>query len=372
MKVCSETGNAVIWMSEENYMFRLSAYAEPLLGWLDSNPNAIVPKSRAAEVRALIAAGLPDLSVSRSAAKLDWGIPVPTDPSHTVYVWLDALANYLTVAGYPDNPHPQPPDVQVVGKDILKFHAIYWPAFLMAAGLGLPSTIVAHAHWTLDGKKIAKSRGNTIDPFAKLDEYGADQLRFFLLREGRIQDDADFTEARVVACVDELANKLGNLFSRSTGRKINPSGTVPAVDAVDCTGDLELELIAQLERTMEQVPVLYNQVQLSEGIDEVMGLLRAVNVYFDLLKPWELAQQPDNPEAQLRLQTVLYMTLESLRISAILLQPIVPTLAGELLDRLQMGEGKGERDINALRFGYLDGQTLSTDQSPLVAKIVRQ
>lgn len=325
----------------------------------------------------MISAGLPDLSVSRSAKKLDWGIPVPSDGEHTIYVWMDALANYLTVAGYPEKMVGEDGEsngggaatVQVIGKDILKFHAIYWPAFLLAAGLPLPTTIVAHAHWTLDGKKIAKSTGNTVDPVEKLDQYGTDQLRFFLLREGRIQDDADFTESKVVASVDELANKLGNLFSRSTGKKINPTGMVPSFESVDCTaGSEEAELAAKVQATAEQVPGMYEQVKFGEGIDAVMLLLKAANVYFDTAKPWELAREPDNAEAQAKLRSVIYMSLECLRVSGVLLQPVIPGLAGRLLDRMGLEEGAEHRGVGTLHFGFLDGQALLDDKTPLVRK----
>ena len=323
----------------------------------------------------MINAGLPDLSISRSAEKLDWGIPVPNDKSHTVYVWMDALTNYLTVAGYPDKMIREGgsgPDVQVVGKDILKFHAIYWPAFLLAAGLPLPRTIVAHAHWTLDGKKIAKSKGNTVDPVAKLDQYGTDQLRFFLLREGRIRDDADFTESKVVASVNELANKLGNLFSRSTSKKINPAGIIPAVDTVNYAHGAEAELVARVEATAAQVPAMYEAANFSEGIDDVMMMLKAANIYFDSATPWKLARMPDDLEAQTKLRTVIYMSLECLRVAAVLLQPVIPGLACQLLDRMGLEKGDIHRGASTLRFGVLDGQTLLKNTLPLVQKIDHQ
>ncbi len=363
--VCGETGNPVVRMREENYMFRLSDFGAALTAWLDTNPGAIVPRAREGEVRSFIADGLPDLSVSRSAAKLTWGIPVPGDRSHTMYVWLDALANYLTVAGYPDRA-AAPADVHVVGKDILKFHAIYWPAFLLAAGLPLPRTIVAHSHWTLDGKKMSKSLGNVVDPKAKLAEYGVDQLRFFLLRDGRLKDDADFTDARVMAAVDELANKLGNLYARSTGKKVNPSGTVPDRDAVKF-GPAETELLNELNRVPSRVAEYYDTHRFSDGIDAVMAVLRATNVYFDGAKPWVLAKRAgEDPVAAAKLRTVLYTSFEALRLSGIMLQPVVPRVAAELLDRLGVELGE-PRSTAALEFGRLDGETLGHGP-PLVRK----
>ena len=182
-----ETGSAVEWSSEENYKFKLSAFQQPLLDWLDANPDAVVPASRRDTLIAEITQGLSDLSVSRPRSRLHWGIPVPSDEHHTIYVWLDALTNYLTVSGYPWKNEKMgcwPTDVQVIGKDIIRFHAIYFPAFLMALNLPLPKHTVAHGHWTMNKHKMSKSRGNVADPFKAIEKYGRDELRWFLCRVG--------------------------------------------------------------------------------------------------------------------------------------------------------------------------------------------
>lgn len=184
IKVSLESGNPVEWSEEDNYMFKLSAFREELLNWLDSNPCVIEPTKFQTLNRLNIENDLPDISVSRPASRLHWGIPVPGDSSQTIYVWLDALVNYLTVAGYPHDNSYLPIDCHVIGKDILKFHAIYWPAFLLAAGLELPKKYICHSHWMVDGTKMSKSKGNVIDPFKMKERYGVESLRYYLLREG--------------------------------------------------------------------------------------------------------------------------------------------------------------------------------------------
>ena len=182
-KVSSESGHEVEWIEEENYMFKLSQFQEPLLRWLDTKPAVIVPDVFHALVKQIVSKGLQDLSISRPSNRLSWAIRVPNDESQTIYVWLDALANYLTVAGYPET-KLWPPDLQVIGKDILKFHAIYWPAFLIAAGLEAPRKILCHSHWTISDLKMSKSKGNVVDPFKKADHVTSEGLRYFLLRQG--------------------------------------------------------------------------------------------------------------------------------------------------------------------------------------------
>lgn len=182
-KVSSESGNEVEWIEEENYMFKLSQFQEPLLKWLDTVPPVIIPNSFHSLVKQTVSRGIQDLSISRPSSRLSWAIPVPNDESQTIYVWLDALVNYLTVAGYPDAKQ-WPPDLHVIGKDILKFHAIYWPAFLMAVGMEPPRRILCHSHWTISDEKMSKSKGNVVDPFKKALEFSPEGLRYFLLRQG--------------------------------------------------------------------------------------------------------------------------------------------------------------------------------------------
>lgn len=207
-----------MWLSEPNYKFRLSAFQDRLLQWLDDNPTAVTPRSRFNEVRASISAGLTDLSVSRLQSNVQWGLPVPSDADgepHSIYVWLDALSNYLTVAGGMPPSAAWPADVQVIGKDIIRFHCVYWPAFLMAAGLPPPTRVVAHSHWTVNKVKMSKSLGNVVDPLQLLDTYSVDAIRYFLLREGGMADDGDFSEAALLSrYTSDLADVMGNLGAR--------------------------------------------------------------------------------------------------------------------------------------------------------------
>jgi methionyl-tRNA synthetase len=231
--VSTESGQKVEWTMEENYKFKLSAFERPLLDWIEQNPQAIVPANRKNEVISWIQAGLSDLSISRLRSRLDWGIPVPNDPqNHTIYVWLDALTNYMTAKGYPENDTNDvlPAKVHVVGKDILRFHAVYWPAFLMAANLPLPEQILAHAHWTMNKQKMSKSRGNVADPFLVMDTYGVDTVRYYLMRDGGLADDGDYSEEEIKKRYKkDLAGMFGNLLNRSTGQALNPEGCVPGL-----------------------------------------------------------------------------------------------------------------------------------------------
>ncbi|KAJ2959088.1 hypothetical protein NQZ79_g5406 [Umbelopsis isabellina] len=235
--VSIETGQPVEWTTEENYKFKLSACQDKLNDWLSQNPDVVVPQNRMREVQSWIDMGLADLSISRPRSRLTWGIPVPNDPDHTIYVWLDALVNYITATGYPWKDRAAmeaggwPADIQIVGKDIIRFHAIYWPAFLMAAELPLPKQIVAHAHWTMSKQKMSKSRGNVVDPIAAMDRFGVDTVRYYLLRDGGLSDDGDYSDEGVmVRYKKDLAGQLGNLIARSTAPALLPSGIVPQND----------------------------------------------------------------------------------------------------------------------------------------------
>lgn len=268
-----ETGKVVEWTTEENYKFKLSAFTQKLQEWLDANPNAILPRRRYMEVQTWLKSGLEDLSISRPKSRLTWGIPIPGDDSHVMYVWMDALTNYLTVTGYPWNNTKDngtvsqggwPADAQVIGKDILRFHAVYWPAFLMAADLDVPKTIIAHAHWTQNKMKMSKSIGNVVDPFTAMEEFGTDTIRFYLMNDGGLADDAGkkkrgkyettaqmqknegFVNSIFLLCPSDyaselvteryrklLAGQLGNLLSRCTSVNLNSSRQVPAQPSFD-------------------------------------------------------------------------------------------------------------------------------------------
>ncbi|KAI9365165.1 tRNA synthetases class I (M)-domain-containing protein [Pilaira anomala] len=338
--VSIESGQRVEWTSEKNYKFKLSAFGDRLLEWIEQNPNAIVPINRKNEVTSWIKAGLADLSVSRLRSRLDWGIPVPNDPEHTIYVWLDALTNYLTATGYPWNKDSKnkeffPPDVQVVGKDIVRFHAIYWPAFLMAAELPLPKQILAHAHWTMGKQKMSKSRGNVADPFQVMKDYGVDPVRYYLVRDGGLADDGDYSEEMIhTRYKKDLAGQLGNLLNRTTGKALIPSGILPVKKdtAIDPNDESIHKTIME---TAENFDRAFENREFSRAYTYVFDMLSQANKHFTDNEPWKLVK---NPEEKIRLDTVLFYSLEACRIAGILLQPAMPSKMDGLLTRLGVPE----------------------------------
>ncbi|KAI9490352.1 tRNA synthetases class I (M)-domain-containing protein [Zychaea mexicana] len=348
--VAIESGQRVEWTEEENYKFKLSAFQEPLLKWINDNPTAIVPGNRRNEVTSWIKAGLSDLSVSRLRSRLDWGIPVPSDPGHTIYVWLDALANYLTANGYPwpnkENSvsdsqvaNVWPADVHVVGKDIVRFHAIYWPAFLMAAQLPLPKQILAHAHWTMGKQKMSKSRGNVADPFEVMDTYGVDPVRYYLVRDGGFADDGDYSEDNIIKRYKDLAGQLGNLLNRSTAPALNPNAIAPAMP--QNVGARDQTLHAKLAALPDTYDQSFEAREFGKGLAAVFDMLAEANKHFQDNKPWDLAKDPAQKE---RLDQVLYYAIESCRVAGILLQPVLPSKMDTLLTRL--GVPKGKRSLS--------------------------
>ncbi|CEP11890.1 hypothetical protein [Parasitella parasitica] len=360
--VAIESGQRVEWTSEENYKFKLSAFGDRLLQWIDENPNAIVPNNRKNEVISWVKQGLSDLSVSRLRSRLDWGIPVPNDADHTIYVWLDALANYLTATGYPwtkDSALKEffPPNVQVVGKDIIRFHAIYWPAFLMAAGLPLPKQILAHAHWTMDKQKMSKSRGNVADPFQVMNDYGVDPVRYYLVRDGGLADDGDYSEKMIqTRYKKDLAGQLGNLLNRATAVSLLPSGNVPGVSqSIDPRDQM---LHHQISETAENYNKAFEDRDFSKAYTYIFDMVSQANKYFTENEPWKMAKQPQNKE---RLDNVLFYSLEACRVAGILLQPVMPTKMDHLLTRL--GVSKQNRfykdavklDLGERPLGKIDG-----------------
>ncbi|KAL4160730.1 hypothetical protein PRNP1_001292 [Phytophthora ramorum] len=351
VKVSKESGHPVEMLREENYKFRLSAFQDRLLTWLDDNPDVVVPKARYNEVRAAVAGGLRDLSVSRLSEKIQWAIKVPDDDKHCVYVWLDALTNYLTSAGYPGNiDRAWPADYHIVGKDIIKFHAIYWPAFLMAAGLPLPKKVVAHAHWTVGNVKMSKSLGNVVDPHEMLSKYGSDFVRFFLLREGVLTNDGDFNAETLEDRVNsELADTLGNLVSRSTGKSVLVKGIMPKRPQLDRLTEADKILVAKGQALAAKVEQLFDTPDFARGLEEIVFFLHDVNRYFTITEPWILSKTLKKPEnvtseeykaTRERLDTVLYLSIDAVRMSTILLQPVVPNAAKKILDYLAVPKDK--------------------------------
>nr|CAD7403107.1 unnamed protein product [Timema cristinae] len=343
-KVSIESGHPVQWMQEQNYLFKLSSFQEDLIHWL-KNDKVVQPAKFCQQLRnwVLDAEFLQDVSVSRPSSRVHWGIAVPGDSSQTVYVWLDALVNYLTVAGYPHSSFVQnwPPDLQVVGKDILKFHGVYWPAFLLAAGLEPPRALFCHSHWTVDGEKMSKSKGNVVDPVTCMSKFTSSGLRYFLLREGTAHSDANYSETKVIRVLNaELADTLGNLLNRCCGKTVNPRQTFPKF----CAQSQELYNQDEAKRLVETVTDLpdavcqhFKECNFYKGIDAIITTLHTTNRFFEIQKPWELVKHPKEQE---RLDWVIHLTMETLRVCGIMLQPIVPKLAELMLNKLGILENE--------------------------------
>ena len=324
------SGAPVEWVEEPSYFFRLSAWGDRLLKFYEDNPGFIAPDSRRNEVISFVKSGLQDLSVSRTTFK--WGVPVPGDDAHIMYVWLDALTNYITAVGFPaqDGEYAKfwPADLHMVGKDILRFHAIYWPAFLMAADLAPPKRVFAHGWWTNEGQKISKSLGNVIDPLALIDTYGLDQVRYFLLREVPFGNDGDFSHRAMVNRMNgELANDLGNLAQRVLSMVAkNCGGQVPAHG--ELTAD-DRELRDAASGLLARVRGMIDRQVFHEALEAIWVVVRAANAYVDRQAPWALRKtDPD------RMATVLWVLMETVRQVAILMQPVVPDSAARMLDQL--------------------------------------
>ncbi len=324
------TGAPVEWVEEPSYFFRLSGWQQRLLDFYEQNPDFIAPTSRRNEVISFVKGGLQDLSVSRTSFK--WGVPVPDDPAHIMYVWLDALTNYITAVGYPETSGEYarywPADLHMVGKDILRFHAVYWPAFLMAAGLEPPRRVFAHGWWTNEGQKISKSLGNVIDPIKLVEHYGLDQVRYFLLREVPFGNDGDFSHRAMINRMNgELANDFGNLAQRSLSMiNKNNDAQVPAPGQFSAE---DTELLAAAAGLLPKLREAIDRQMFHEGLEAVWQVVRAANGYVDRQAPWALKKT--DPA---RMRTVLYVLADTVRQLALLLQPVMPGSTARLLDQL--------------------------------------
>ena len=337
------SGADVQWVEEPSYFFRLSDWQEPLLKMYAERPECVLPASRRNEVVSFVSAGLNDLSISRTS--FDWGVPVPGDDAHIMYVWLDALTNYITAVGFPKTDAGEyatywPADLHMVGKDILRFHAVYWPAFLMAAGLEPARRVFAHGWWTNEGEKISKSLGNIIDPLAIVERYGLDPARYFLMREVPFGNDGDFSRRAFVNRINsDLANDLGNLVQRVLSM-INRecAARVPKPGAL---GEADRALLSSAHALMDAVRGSIDEQAFHEALETIWRVVRAANGYVDRQAPWTL--RTSEPE---RMATVLYVLCEVIRHLAILTQPFMPGSAGRILD--QIGVGADERDFSRL------------------------
>ncbi|MGD9829751.1 MAG: methionine--tRNA ligase [Hyphomicrobiaceae bacterium] len=324
-------GSPVEWTEETTYRFRLSRYQEPLLAYYEANPDFIGPPERRNEVMSFVKGGLEDLSVSR--ASLDWGVPVPGDPDHVMYVWVDALTNYITGAGFPDEAGELyrtfwPADVHMIGKDIVRFHCVYWPAFLMSAGVPLPRRVYAHGLLLSRGEKMSKSVGNVVEPFEMIRTYGVDQIRYFAMREVPFGQDGGYTPEALANRINaDLANDLGNLAQRSLSMIAkNCGGVVPTPGALTAA---DQEILAAADGMLEAARAAFARQAIHRGLEAVWNVVADANRYFAAEEPW--AKRKTDPK---RMETILYVTAEVLREIAILAQPITPRGAGRLLDLL--------------------------------------
>ena len=342
------TGAPVEWVEEPSYFFNLSQWQDRLLEFYDTNPNFVGPESRFNEVKSFVKGGLRDLSVSR--ASFSWGVPVPDDDAHVMYVWLDALTNYITATGWPEdgafgdaerNQRFWPADLHMVGKDILRFHAVYWPAFLMAADLPLPKRVFAHGWWTNEGEKISKSLGNAIDPNVLADSYGLDQTRYFLMREVPFGNDGDFSQQAMIQRMNgDLANDLGNLSQRVLSMIFkNCDGVMPALPATPTDKDQ-----AMLDAADALLPAVRDAIDMQafhEALRLIWQVVADANRYVDTTAPWSLKK--NDPK---RMEEVLAVLAECIRQVAILAQPFMPQAAASMLD--QLGVAAESRDFTVI------------------------
>jgi len=330
--VCPDQGHPVERVQEPSYFFRLSRYQEPLLRYYEEHPEFIRPETRRNEVIAFVAAGLKDLSISRTSFR--WGIPVPDDPAHVIYVWFDALSNYVTALGYGQEPAPGlaywPAQVQLVGKDILRFHAVFWPAFLLAGGLPLPQTILSHGWWLRDDRKMSKSLGNVVPPGPLMEAFGADALRYFLLREMSFGSDANYSDEALVDRINaDLANDLGNLAQRLLAMIGQyRDGTLPAAGA---PGGEEGALRRSVEAGVAEYRRNFEAFHFDRGLAALTEVVGELNRYVVRNEPWKLSR---DPAAAPRLDAVLHHAAQGLGVVARLLAPVMPGKARELWQSL--------------------------------------
>ncbi len=345
------TGAPVEWVIEPSYFFKLKSFQDRLLAFYEANPGFIAPPSKRNEVISFVKSGLRDLSISRTS--FSWGIPVPGDETHVMYVWLDALVNYLTACGYPDLTGERgkywPASLHLVGKEIIRFHAVYWPAFLMAADLPLPTRVFSHGWWTVEGEKMSKSLGNFIDVRPLVDEFGLDQLRYFMLREVPFGNDGDFSRKALTGRINaDLANGLGNLAQRCLSFIAkNAGGVVPPRGAL-CEPDLVL--LAMAAELPEKLSAALTRLAFHEALEEIWRVIRGADGYIDREAPWSLRKSDIN-----RMNSVLYTLCSALRAIGIVLQPFMPASMSKLLDYLGVG---ADRSLAALNTPLAEGTQL--------------
>ena len=362
------TGAEVEWVEEPSYFFRLSDWQDSLLKYYQDNPDFIAPTSRRNEVVSFVEGGLNDLSISRTT--FSWGVPVPDDEEHIMYVWLDALTNYITAVGHPNDKDALweywPADLHMVGKDILRFHTVYWPAFLMAAGIEPPKRVFAHGWWTNEGQKISKSLGNVIDPFELVDRYGLDPIRYFLLRQVPFGNDGDFSHQAMVHRLNgDLANDLGNLCQRVLSMIFrNCDGNIPPSHELT-EGDIAF--VDGIAASIEELRKLMDAQSFHQALELIWRHVGNANRYVDEHAPWELRK--NDP---VRMETVLYTLSEAIRNLAILTSPFMPDAMTRIFD--QMGVAATDRTFTHLgrAHGLAEGTPLAGKPQPIFPRFVEE
>ncbi|HYA97418.1 MAG TPA: methionine--tRNA ligase [Methylomirabilota bacterium] len=346
---CPTCGRPTETVTEENYFFKLSAFQKPLLDFYGKNPHFIQPETRRNEVLSFVEGGLKDLSITRTSTR--WGIPVPGEEPHVFYVWFDALTAYLSAVGGPDYEARGlwPADVHLVGKEIIRFHAVYWPAFLMAAMLPLPKQVWAHGWLLMDSAKMSKSLGNVVRPRPIVQVLGLDALRYFLLREVVFGQDGNFSyDALVTRYNSDLANGLGNLVSRTLAMiEKYCEGKIPAASA---EGDEDSRVKKAAEAAIAEVPVFYDAFAFSKGLERIWDLIAETDKFISDQKPWELAEKPGDKQ---RLENVLAASAAAIRIALLLAHPVVPAATEKYWRQLGLPGAIGEQEINDLAWSYL-------------------
>ena len=346
----SPQGTPVEWTVEESWFFKLSAYAQPLLALYENNPEFVQPTRRLNEMRSFVAGGLSDLSVSRTS--FDWGVPVPGSPGHVMYVWVDALTNYLTGAGGIDGEW-WPADLHVIGKDVVRFHAVYWPAFLMSAGIALPKQVYGHGFLLNRGEKMSKSLGNVVDPGEMAARFGVDRLRWFLLREVAFGEDGSYSDEAIIERTNaDLANGIGNLAQRALSMVAKNLGGALPVPGPHQGAD---ELAASIKALTDAYFAAMNALQLHRALEAVMGMVAAANGFFAEAAPWRLAKTDIAAMAN-----VLGVTLDATRRIVLLIQPFTPAASAALLDLL--GVAADARDFDGFDTAVPPGTQLPVPQ----------
>jgi len=357
-KKLAPTGAPVEWMEEESYFFKLSAYQDKLLDFYTRNPRCIAPKSRFNEIFQFVKSGLRDLSISRTT--FNWGVPVPGDPKHVMYVWVDALSNYITALGYPNEDEDSlmkkywPADLHMIGKDIIRFHTVYWPAFLMSAGIELPKRVFAHGWWTNEGEKMSKSVGNVVDPNELIATYGLDQTRYYMVREAPFGLDSDFSHDSLIKRINSnLANDLGNLAQRSLSMIAKNCASVVPTPGERTESDKAL--LGKAQALLPLMRAAMDEQALHKALDAAWDVIGDANRYVDEQAPWALKKTDP-----VRMAAVLYVLAETVRYVAILLQPYMPGSMAKMLDQLAVPEN--ERD-----FTFLNDEAALKAGTPLPA-----